>query len=180
MLADMGYKTVMRIGYFIRNIGISGGVKVFLQHVRMLKELGCEVVLITRRIADDWVSVPDDTVILNKNDSAEAPECDLYVATVASDVRRLFKNWKVRTAHLCQSYEPDEYWARIKGESVPEKYETKENMLGWLKKCRNNLHFKRRIREYEATYRLPTIKIACENPFNREHKGRVQGHSGYA
>jgi len=150
----------MRIGYFIRNIGISGGVKVFLQHVQMLKDLRCEVVLITRRIVDDWINVPHDTVVLKRDDLADIPECGLYVATFASDVRRLFRTAKARTAHLCQGYEPDEYWARIKGESVPEKYATGKHVLGRLKKYRNSLHFKRKIREFDATYRLPTIKIA--------------------
>ena len=48
----------MRIGYFIRNIGISGGVKVILQHVAMLRSEGYDVLLMARKVRTGWDGLP--------------------------------------------------------------------------------------------------------------------------
>ncbi len=148
----------MRIGYFIGNLGMSGGVKVLLQHVRLLGELGHDALLLTNRIVYDWAGMADNTVIL-REDLSGMPDCDLYVATVASEVRTLYSSKGASVAHLCQGYEPAEYRARLRGESVTEKYRA-AGPLSFLKRARNNLRFRRRIRRFEATYALPTIKMA--------------------
>ena len=148
----------MRIAYFIGNLGMSGGVKVLLQHVRLLKELGHDAFLATNRIDYEWTDMPDNTIILPK-DLAGMPECDLYVATVASEVGTLHRMKGRRVAHLCQGYEPEEYGARIRGEFVTEKYRV-AGPFSFIKRAGYNLRFRRRIRRFEAVYALPTIKAA--------------------
>ena len=148
----------MRIGYFIGNLGMSGGVKVLLQHVRLLRELGHDALLLTKRIVYDWADMADNAVIL-REDLSDMPECDLYVATVASEVSTLYRSKGARVAHLCQGYEPEEYGARIRGESVTERYRA-TGPFSFLKRAGNNLRFRRRIRRFEAAYALPTVKMA--------------------
>lgn len=149
----------MRIGYFIRNTGLSGGVKVILQHVRLLDELGHDALLLTNRIVDEWAKVPANTVIV-KDDLGDLPACDLYVATVARDVRTLYeKKGGLRVVHLCQSYEPEDYRARLAGESHTDKYRAK-GIFSFFKRADNARHFRKRIRGYRAVYGLPTIKMA--------------------
>jgi glycosyltransferase involved in cell wall biosynthesis len=148
----------VRIGYFVRNAGMSGGVKVVLQHLRMLSELGHDAVFLARRVVDDWVTVPQRTVIVS-DDLSNLPECDLYVATVASDVMALYGRTGTRLAHLCQSYEPEEYRARLRKESVTEKYRA-TGLFSFIKNFNNDRHFKRRIDRFKRTYGLPTIKVA--------------------
>jgi glycosyltransferase involved in cell wall biosynthesis len=148
----------VKIGYFIGNTGISGGVKVILQHVRLLRELGHDALLLTNRIVDDWARVPCNTLVV-REDLGDLPRCDLYVATVASEVRMLHSREGLRVAHLCQSYEPEGYRARLAGESETEKYRVK-GLFSFLKRADNNRHFRKRIRAYRATYALPTIKMA--------------------
>ena len=137
---------------------MSGGVKVLLQHVRLLRELGHDALLLTKRIVYDWADMADNAVIL-REDLSDMPDCDLYVATVASEVRTLYRSKGAGVAHLCQGYEPEEYGARIRGESVTERYRA-TGPFSFLKRAGNNLRFRRRIRRFEAAYALPTVKMA--------------------
>jgi len=137
---------------------MSGGVKVLLQHVRLLGELGHDALLMTNKIVYKWADMPDNTIILPKN-LAGMPDCDLYVATVASEVSTLYQSKGPKVAHLCQGYEPEEYGARIRGESVTERYQA-AGPFSFLKRAGYNLRFRRKIRRFEAVYALPTIKMA--------------------
>ena len=145
------------IGSFIGNLGMSGGVKVLLQHVRLLRELGHDALLLTKRIVYDWADMADNAVIL-REDLSDMPDCDLYVATVASEVSTLYRSKRGTVAHLCQGYEPEES-GRGPGESVTERYRA-TGPFSFLKPAGNNLRFRRRIRRFEAAYALPTVKMA--------------------
>jgi L-malate glycosyltransferase len=149
----------MRIGYFIRNIGVSGGVKVVLQHVKMLKEEGFYVILMAQKVKTAWGGLPCEPVIVKAQDLGGMPDCDVYVGSVPTDVVRLFNRGKGKVVHLCQGYEPVEYRARIDGESVTEKY-ARKGVFSLLEKYVDIVKFKKRIREIEAVYALPTIKAA--------------------
>ena len=149
----------MRIGYLIRNIGVSGGVKVVLQHVKMLKEEGYDVILMAEKVKTDWGGLPLEPVKIKSKDLGDMPDRDIYVGSVPSDVERLFKRGKGKVVHLCQGYEPVEYRARIEGESLTEKY-ARKGLFSVLERYADNAKFKKRIREFEAIYALPTVKAA--------------------
>jgi len=149
----------MRIGYFIRNIGVSGGVKVVLQHVKMLKEEGYDVILMAEKVKADWDGLPVEPVTVKAKDLGDMPDRDVYVGSVPSDVVRLFKRGRGKVVHLCQGYEPVEYRARIEGESITEKY-ARKGVFSFVERYADNAKFKKRIREFEAIYALPTVKAA--------------------
>jgi glycosyltransferase involved in cell wall biosynthesis len=149
----------MRIGYFIRNIGISGGVKVVLQHVAMLKDAGMDVVLVTEKVKTDWDGLPSEPLFVKNQDLRDMPDCDVYVGSVPNDVKRLHMRGKGIVVHLCQGYEPVEYRARLEGESITEKY-ARKGLFSFFERYADNAKFKKRIREIEAIYALPTKKAA--------------------
>jgi len=149
----------MRIGYFIRNIGVSGGVKVVLQHVKMLKDEGYDVILMAEKVKTDWGGLPSEPVAIRAKDLSDMPDRDVYVGSVPTDVIRLFGRGRGRVVHLCQGYEPVEYRARIDGESITEKY-ARKGVFSLLKKYADITKFKKRIRDIEAVYALPTVKAA--------------------
>lgn len=159
----------MRIGYFIRNyvvedqdgkIAISGGVKVVSQHVKMLNELGYETLLVTKNVPTDSnlaeLNLFDRPTLVRTE--AEIPDCDLYIGTAFRDVETLFQKRKGRIVHLCQGYEPIDYASRIKGEAITGRYLRKGVFSIW--RYIDVLKFKRRIREIESIYALPTAKAA--------------------
>ncbi|OPX95848.1 MAG: GDP-mannose-dependent alpha-(1-2)-phosphatidylinositol mannosyltransferase [Syntrophorhabdus sp. PtaB.Bin006] len=148
----------MKIGYFIRNLGVSGGVKVVLQHVRLLRASGHDAVLITENVRQAWELHEDPIIILDRG-LADTPYCDVYVGTVYSDVKRLYEAKKGKLVHLCQGYEPLDYLARIKGESITERYQRK-GFFSFFERQLDILKFRKRIRKIESVYRLPTIKAA--------------------
>ncbi len=149
----------MRIGYFIRNIGISGGVKIVLQHVAMLKEAGLDVLLMTEKVKTGWDGLPADPVLVKAQDLSDMPECDIYVGSVPNDVKRLHKRGKGVIVHLCQGYEPVEYRARLDGESITEKY-ARKGLFSFFERHTDNAKFRKRIREIESVYALPAKKAA--------------------
>lgn len=149
----------MKIGYFLRNIGISGGVKVMLQHVKLLREAGFDVILTAEKMKVGWDGLPCEPVLIKSQDLSDMPACDIYVGSVPADVKRLYKRGKGIIVHLCQGYEPVEFRARIDGESITEKY-ARKGFLSPLERYLDVTKFKKRIREIEAVYKLPTKKAA--------------------
>lgn len=149
----------MRIGYFIRNVGVSGGVKVILQHVMMLKEAGFDVALMAEKVKAEWQGLPSQPIPIKEKDLSDMPLCDVYVGSVPTDVVRLHKRKKGIVVHLCQGYEPVEYRSRIDGEAISEKY-MRKGPFSAFQRCMDTAKFKKRIRDLEAIYRLPTVKAA--------------------
>ena len=149
----------MRIGYFIRNIGVSGGVKVILQHVMMLKEAGYDVVLMAQKVKAEWQGLPSRPIPVKEQDLSDMPPCDVYVGSVPTDVVRLYRRKKGVVVHLCQGYEPVEYRSRINGEAISEKY-MRKGVFSAFQRYLDTAKIKKRIRDIEAVYALPTVKAA--------------------
>ncbi|MCX8110082.1 MAG: glycosyltransferase family 4 protein [Syntrophorhabdaceae bacterium] len=160
----------MKIGYFVRNIGVSGGVKSMLQHVVMLKEMGYDVMLITEKVKKDWCLQTTPFIVKNK-DLIDLPDCDVYVGTAYNDVKRLYDVRKGRVVHYCQGYEPTEYMSRITGEFVSERYDRK-GFFSTIGRFIDNMKFKKRIKEIESIYALPTIKAGLSPHLVRLIKDR--------
>jgi glycosyltransferase involved in cell wall biosynthesis len=148
----------MRIGYFVRNIGVSGGVKVMCQHVRLLREAGYDALLITEKVKDRW-DLDFEPVVLGEGSHGRLPDCDRYVGTVYSDVSRLCRTQGNRVIHLCQGYEPIEYKARLDGEVLTDRYRRK-GIFSSLERHLDRRKFLRRMAEIERVYALPTRKAA--------------------
>lgn len=158
----------MRIGYYIRDYvvkdnngspAISGGVKVVSQHVKILRELGFDTLLLTRNVKVKnlrELNLVEDPFVVNN--TKDLPKCDFYVATRYSDVEELYFKYDKRIAHLCQGYEPIDYESRIKGEVVTDKY-SRKGFFSFIKYI-DRLKFRKRIRKIESVYKLPTIKVA--------------------
>jgi glycosyltransferase involved in cell wall biosynthesis len=153
----------MKIGYFINQVDLSGGIKVILQHVKILKEMGYPAILISRSIKQKE-SIPEETlaealVISRKDKLDDVPMCDVYVGTYYNDVRHLVRNVRSKVVHLCQGYEPIKYMGRVKKEFLPEKY-SKRTLFSILRQMIDNTKSKRRVRRVEGIYSLPTVKAA--------------------
>ena len=159
----------MRVGYFIRNYvlsgtdgkpALSGGVKVVSQHVKMLNEAGIEALLLTRNVQTNLylgeLNLFDRPVVLGKEE--DLPNCDIYVGTNFNDVKMLFQRGKGRIAHLCQGYEPIDFKSRLEEKVITEKYSRKGILSLW--RYADGWKFKKRIKEIESIYHLPTVKAA--------------------
>lgn len=160
----------MKIGYFIRSYvledrfgkpAVSGGVKIVSQHVKILNEMGYETFLITKKV-ETQLSLAElnlygkPTVVKTDDD---IPDCDVYIGAMYTDVKMLFQRGKGKIVHLCEGYEPIDYLSRIKGEVVPEKY-SRKGILSVFDRYFNLLKFKKRVKEIESIYALPTVKAA--------------------
>jgi glycosyltransferase involved in cell wall biosynthesis len=160
----------MKIGYFIRNYvledsfgkpAFSGGVKIVSQHVKLLNEIGYETLLITKNLPADLnlaeLNLYEFPVVVKRDE--DIPDCDIYVGAMYSDVKMLFQRGKGKIVHLCEGYEPIDYLSRIKGEVVTEKY-LRKGVLSVFGRYINLLKFKKRVKEIESIYALPTVKAA--------------------
>jgi glycosyltransferase involved in cell wall biosynthesis len=159
----------MKIGYYVRNYvlrgangkpAFSGGVKVVSQHVKLLNEMGYETLLITRNTQIELnlaeMNLYDKPTLIQGDD--DIPDCNIYIGTMFNDVKWLFQMGKQKIVHLCQGYEPIDYLSRIEKEAITEKYLRKGLASIW--RPIDALKFKRRIRQIESVYALPTIKAA--------------------
>jgi len=148
----------MKIGYFISEMGISGGIKVALQHVNILKKMNYDAILIAKTISDSW-DLCEKIAVSKTENLDDIPNCDVYVGTHSSDVKYLFQRAKGKVVHLCQGYEPIKYISRIKKDFIPEKYEGKR-VFSSFARLAEIIKYKRKIKKTQSVYSLPTIKAA--------------------
>jgi glycosyltransferase involved in cell wall biosynthesis len=122
--------------------------------------MGYETLLVTRNMQTDAnlaeLNLYEKPILVKADD--DIPECDIYVGTLYRDVKELFQRGKGRVVHLCQGYEPIDFESRIKGEAITEKYLRKGFFSIW--RYFDVLKFKKRIKEIESVYALPTVKAA--------------------
>lgn len=70
---------------------ISGGVKFVSQHVKILRELGYDALLLTKNVQVKnlrELNLVKDPVLVS--DTKDLPKCDFYMATLYSDVEELY------------------------------------------------------------------------------------------
>jgi glycosyltransferase involved in cell wall biosynthesis len=151
----------MKIVYAIRHVGLTGGVKVFFQHVELLRNMGHTVYLITRFIDEKW-GFRVTPEIVPSFDEMHVPEADAIVVTTPKDVEDLWKIAKKRNIplfHFMQGFEPDYVLERIRGNVVPARFRSKGFLtrLNYLRKKRG---WKQKLKRFDALYKLPTLKIA--------------------
>lgn len=132
----------------------------FSQHVKLLNEIGYETLLLTRNMQIDSnlteLNLYEKPTLVKADD--DIPDCDIYVGSVYRDVKMLYQMGMGKVIHLCQTYEPIDYMSRIKNEVITEKYLRKGVFSIW--RYIDVLKFKRRIKEIESIYALPTVKAA--------------------
>lgn len=151
----------MKIVYAIRHVGMTGGVKVFFQHVELLRKRGHEVFLIARYIDETWgFRVTPD--IVPSFDDKYIPKADAIVVTTPKDVEVLWKIAQKRNIplfHFMQGFEPDYVLERIHGKVIPDKFR-RGGIAVRIKYLKKILGWKRKLKRFDALYRIPTIKMA--------------------
>jgi len=151
----------VRLVYAIRHVGMTGGVKVFFQHVELLRGMGHTVHLLTRFIDEEWGFRVWPEVV-PAFDERTIPEADGIIVTTPKDVEEL---WGVARArgiplfHFLQGFEPDYVLERIKGSVVPERFRG-SGILSKLKYRYKKREWKARLKRFDRLYELPTVKIA--------------------
>ncbi|MCX5811405.1 MAG: glycosyltransferase family 4 protein [Proteobacteria bacterium] len=151
----------MKIVYAIRHVGLTGGVKVFFQHVELLRNMGHTVYLITRFIDEKW-GFRVTPEIVPSFDEMHVPEADAIVITTPKDVEDLWKIAKKRNIplfHFMQGFEPDYVLERIRGDVVPERFRSK-GFLTRLNYLRKKHGWKQKLKRFDELYKLPTVKMA--------------------
>jgi glycosyltransferase involved in cell wall biosynthesis len=128
--------------------------------VKLLNEMGYETLLLTKKM-----QVKSDLRELNLYESPtlvqgedDLPHCDIYIGTMYNDVKWLFQMGKQNIVHLCQGYEAIDYLSRIEKGVLTEKYSRKGFASIW--RHIDALKFRRRVKQIESIYALPTIKAA--------------------
>ena len=168
---------MMRLVYAIRHVGMTGGVKVFFQHVELLRNMGHEVHLITRFIDEEW-SFPIKPEIAPSFEDKFVPYADGIVVTTPKDVEELWPLAHKRGIplfHFLQGFEPDYVLERIHGKVIPPRFQGR----GLLKKLRYRwkiLEWKKRLERFDRLYKLPTIKMAIAPHLVRGVEQRFNTH----
>lgn len=151
----------MRLVYAIRHVGMTGGVKVFFQHVRLLRNLGHEVHILTRFIDEEW-DFGIKPQILPSFEDRYIPEADGIVVTTPKDVEELWTvahRRNIPLFHFLQGFEPDYVLERINGAVVPERFHG-ESLITKIKYQYKIREWNKRLERFDRLYRLPTVKIA--------------------
>ncbi len=152
----------MKIVYAIRHVGMTGGVKVFFQHVELLRKFGHDVNLIARYIDETWGFRVTPEIVPSFDDSYIPKDTDAIVVTTPKDVEELWKVAKKRNIplfHFMQGFEPDYVLERIEGRVVPDRFR-KKSLPARLRYMKKMLGWKRKLKRFDELYRFPTVKMA--------------------
>jgi glycosyltransferase involved in cell wall biosynthesis len=151
----------VRIVYAITYWGMTGGVKVLAQHVKLLNDRGHDARLITRIVEERWEAPFPPTIVPSFADR-DIPPADVIVVTSPRDVEALWpvaRDRGVPLVHFLQGFEPDYILERITGSVVPEKFKA-GGLLAKLRYRYKISEWKRKLDRLDRLYRLPTIKAA--------------------
>ena len=110
----------MKLVYAIRHVGMTGGVKVFFQHVELLRNMGHTVHLLTRYIDEKWGFRVRPEVV-PAFDEKTIPEADGIVVTTPGR-RRSFgasRGTGVSLSIFSRGSAPDYVLERINGLLFP-------------------------------------------------------------
>lgn len=151
----------MKVIYLIRSVGMTGGVKVFFQHVQLLRNLGHEIPILTKKILDNW-KFPIVPTIIPSFTEKNIPEADAYVVSVPKDVEEVWPVAKKRNIplfHFMQGFEPDYIMQRITGDVIPDRFRSND-VLTKVRYKKKIWGWKRKLKRFDNIYILPTIKMA--------------------
>jgi glycosyltransferase involved in cell wall biosynthesis len=162
----------MKVDYLNCRLVRSGGTKIIARHVRLLREKGHEARILTtdQHGGDLW---GEPVVRVKAFEQGLLGRSDIVVASWLRDVQSASKINGPLICHLCQGYEPFELHSRIHEKRIPPKYRYGG---GWrhLLLLRKKMSFRRRVREIEKIYNLPTAKIVVSQHLREV----IQSHYG--
>jgi glycosyltransferase involved in cell wall biosynthesis len=96
----------VKIVYVVESLGLSGGVKVIVEHAEGLRARGHDVTLVTRDARHEWLDVRVPVVEVSAFDATTLPEADIHVATwFPTVVPTVGARRARRVFHFCQGYE---------------------------------------------------------------------------
>jgi len=163
----------MRIVYAITYWGMTGGVKVMVRHVELLRSLGHDARLVSTIVEEEWESGIRPEILPSFSDN-DFPDTDAIVVTTPRDVEALWPVAEKRGVplfHFLQGFEPAHVIKRIEGLVVPEKYRSKR-IASRLRYKTRVLRWKRSLYRLDRLYRLPTVKMAISPHIVEDVKGR--------
>lgn len=115
----------MKIAYLLDDTSLCGGVKVTIEHARMLAERGFSVTIISKGEQPAWTSLGNAIFLSLKEEFSKAEALlgsfDLVIATFYRQVLELH-NTTVKLAHFSQGYEADYPFWKEKKEDIERAY----------------------------------------------------------
>ena len=150
----------LHLAVLYNNLRFSGGRKVLHDYAVHLRRQGHQVAELALSDTKSTNSInAEDVRAVSKFDRNSLPECDFLIASEHDEVRAAVASGRGQVVHFCQGFEIDNYEFRLEHNLLPERYQTRKLFRGmqlWLQRRK----WKRRIREFDAIYRLPTRLVA--------------------
>jgi glycosyltransferase involved in cell wall biosynthesis len=116
----------MKIVYVLEALGLSGGVKVAVEHAAGLRGRGHEVTIVTREAGHDWLEIDVPVFEVPAFDASTLPEADVHVATWFPTVAPTVRARRApKIFHFCQGYEAPHAHTRHRLDEIDEAYRQK-------------------------------------------------------
>ncbi len=96
----------MKIVYVVESLGMSGGVKVIVEHAEGLAARGHDVTIVSKDAPSGWMPVRVPVTVVPAFDASTLPVADVHVATWFPTVAPVVRARRAaRIFHFCQGYE---------------------------------------------------------------------------
>lgn len=152
----------LRITFLYGHLRFSGGRKVLRDYADDLRSGGhqvCEIARQTGRVEDFGYDV-ESVLQTDRIDRTTVPESDLIVVSEHDEVRDAVATGRGPVVHFCQGFQIHDYEHRLRYSLLPERYQSAWWGLRRLELWKQRRKWRRRIREFDAIYSLPT-RLVC-------------------
>ena len=147
----------MHLVFLSKNMKFSGGRKLLFEYASFLQKEGHDVEVLIQEKRGSLLSCIDTKIISNFSYNS-IPECDIIIATTPKEVLKSSNSGKGKVVHFCQGFQIIDLEQRIKGESLPARYQNR-GVVNFLKVYKKRRSWQRKAKQVDRIYRLPTYLI---------------------
>lgn len=143
----------------------SGGRLLLFEYADFLKKRGHDVKILLES-ERGGLAGSYDVNVLPEFSRKYISDCDCIIATAPKEVEIAFNLRRGPVVHLCQGLEILDLQNRIKGKSIPRRYQ-KSGLINKIKLSHKKKSWKKKIERFEKIYNLPTRLLAVSDPIKK-------------
>lgn len=162
----------MNLVFLTDHMKFSGGRRLMFDYASYLIEKGHNVKILVNEERGELAGTVPVTVIPEFT-REYIPDCDLIIATSPKEVRQAWDCSRGKVVHFCQGFELTDLEHRLNGKVLPPRFQGK-GFFHALKIFRKKFTWRRKYKEFDEVYKLPTYLISVSAHLQKELEERYK------
>lgn len=160
----------MELVFLTDHMKFSGGRRLMFDYANYLMGKGHKVtVLVNEERGELAGTIP--VSVVPEFSAKYVPKSDLIIATSPKEVRQAWECKTAKVVHFCQGFELTDLEQRLSGKVLPPRYEG-SGFMHALMIFKKKFTWRRKLREFDNVYKLPTYLISVSAHLQKELEER--------